>query len=116
MRELFTQTIALRVASTSETRMVLGDGFADLAPAHRIDRTMPGAGYVVGNEGVVERVRADYWADDLIREVAARYPAPPEPPTAEEAPGELVSAVPSEGHEAAAVHRRSPRTPRGVDG
>jgi S-DNA-T family DNA segregation ATPase FtsK/SpoIIIE len=116
MRELFTQTIALRVASTSETRMVLGDGFADLAPAHRIDRTMPGAGYVVGNDGVVERVRADYWSDDMIRAVASRYPAPPEPPTGDDAPGELVSAIASEIEEAPIARRRSPRTARGADG
>nr|WP_207207344.1 FtsK/SpoIIIE domain-containing protein [Xylanimonas protaetiae] len=110
MRELFTQTIALRVASTSETRMVLGDGYADLAPAHRIDRTMPGAGYVVGNDGVVERVRADFWSDDLIRLVASRYPAPPEPPTTTEntVPGELIT-LSSDNV------RRTPRTPRGGD-
>ncbi len=115
MRELFTQTIALRVASTSETRMVLGDGYADLAPAHRIDRTMPGAGYVVGNDGVVERVRADYWSDDMIRAVASRYLAPPEPPTAVDAVGELVSATASEVNEAPKSRRRSPRTARGAD-
>ncbi|MCL1871382.1 MAG: FtsK/SpoIIIE domain-containing protein [Promicromonosporaceae bacterium] len=114
MRELFTQTIALRVASTSETRMVLGDGYADLAPAHRIDRTMPGAGYVVGNDGVVDRVRADYWSDDLIRVVASRYPAPPEPPTtADDLPGELITLTPSST--APVTRRRTPRTPRGGD-
>ncbi|MBO9553212.1 FtsK/SpoIIIE domain-containing protein [Cellulomonas sp.] len=79
MRELFTQTIALRLASSAETRMVLGDGYGDLAPAHRIDRTMPGAGYVVRDDGAVERVRADFWPDDTIRLVAQRYTAAPEP-------------------------------------
>lgn len=92
MRELFTQTIALRLASTSETRMVLGDGYGDLAPAHRIDRTMPGAGFVVRNDGVVERVRADFWPDDLIYAVAAQYPPLPDPvPDDEEIVGEIVS-------------------------
>jgi S-DNA-T family DNA segregation ATPase FtsK/SpoIIIE len=88
MRELFTQTIALRLASASETRMVLGDGLAALAPAHKIERTMPGTGYVVADDGVVERVRADFWADDFIRMVAATYPVPPlaeEPATAKAA-------------------------------
>jgi S-DNA-T family DNA segregation ATPase FtsK/SpoIIIE len=114
MRELFTQTIALRLASTSETRMVLGDGYGDLAPAHRIDRTMPGAGYVVGNDGVVERVRADFWPDDVIRMVAERYPAPPQPVAADEngAPGELVSVAAPEASAPRAPRRRSPRTPR----
>lgn len=111
MRELFTQTIALRLASTSETRMVLGDGYGDVAPAHRIDRTTPGAGYVVRNDGAVERVRADFWADDMIRMVAERYPAPPEPAASDEdrAPGELVSmATP----EPSVPRRRAPRATR----
>ncbi|MEV8026822.1 FtsK/SpoIIIE domain-containing protein [Cellulosimicrobium funkei] len=114
MRELFTQTIALRLASSSETRMVLGDGYADLAPAHRIDRTMPGAGYAVGNDGAVERVRADFWSDDFIRLVASRFPAPSEPPPVEnDVPGKLLSLVPPD--DAVAPRRRSPRTPRGGD-
>ena len=113
MRELFTQTIALRVASTSETRMVLGDGYADLAPAHRIERTMPGAGYVVGNDGDVERVRADFWSDDLIRTVASLYPAPPEPPALVDValPADLVAAP---APDAGTPRRRSPRTLRAV--
>jgi S-DNA-T family DNA segregation ATPase FtsK/SpoIIIE len=80
MRDLFTQTIALRLASAAETRMVLGDGMATGAPAHHIAHTMPGSGYAVTDTGVVERVRADYWADDFIRMVAATYPAPPTTP------------------------------------
>lgn len=36
MRGLFTQTIALRLRSRDEVTMVLGDGMADAAPAHRI--------------------------------------------------------------------------------
>ncbi|GGI07529.1 FtsK/SpoIIIE domain-containing protein [Isoptericola cucumis] len=116
MRDLFTQTIALRLASAAETRMVLGDGMAALAPAHHITPTMPGAGYLVGDDGHIERVRADYWADDFIRMVAATYPAPPAPPVPTEsdtgspagdalqaeAPGETVGRAP----------RPRPRTPR----
>jgi len=114
MRDLFTQTIALRLASAAETRMVLGEGMAAVAPGHQIATTMPGAGYLVGDDGHVERVRADYWADDFIRMVAATYPAPPAPPlpaeaetdapeghdVQAEAPGEAVETAPS------------PRTPR----
>nr|WP_242496496.1 FtsK/SpoIIIE domain-containing protein [Xylanimonas protaetiae] len=84
MRDLFTQTVALRLASGAETRMVLGDGMAALAPAHHISQTMPGAGYAVTDDGVVARVRADYWADDFIRLVAGTYPAPPAPPLPDE--------------------------------
>ncbi|WP_159795428.1 FtsK/SpoIIIE domain-containing protein [Puerhibacterium puerhi] len=79
MRDLFTQTVALRLASGTETRMVLGDGMAALAPAHHVSQTMPGTGYAVTDDGTVSRVRADYWADDFIRMVAATYPAPPAP-------------------------------------
>lgn len=75
MRDLFTQTLALRLASAAETRMVLGDGMADLAPAHRIPPTMPGCGYLVADDGTVQRVRADWWPDELIRWCAAAFPA-----------------------------------------
>lgn len=114
MRELFTQTIALRLASSSETRMVLGDGYGDLAPAHHIDGTMPGAGYVVRDDGTVERVRADFWPDDVIRMVAEIYPAPPQPIDADEdrAPDELFSVASPDPDAHSAPRRRTPRTPR----
>ncbi|MGL5823856.1 MAG: hypothetical protein ACRCYU_03310 [Nocardioides sp.] len=71
MRNLFTQTIALRLRSDDETGMVLGDGMARRAPAHRIDPTLPGTGWIVEDTGAVDRVRADYWTDETIRAVAA---------------------------------------------
>lgn len=73
MRGLFTQTIALRLRSRDEVTMVLGDGMADTAPAHRISPDAPGTGYVVAADGHVIRVRADYWTDDQIRSTAKRY-------------------------------------------
>lgn len=73
MRGLFTQTVALRLRSSDETAMVLGDGMARLAPAHRIDPTRQGTGWVVEDSGAVDRVRADFWPDDLIRDVSTRY-------------------------------------------
>ncbi len=76
MRGLFTQTVALRLRSAEETRMVLGDGMAALAPAHRISPAAPGTGYVVGDDGTVDLVRADWWSDELVRQAAATYPAP----------------------------------------
>lgn len=75
MRGLFTQTVALRMQSRDEVAMVLGDGLADEAPAHRINPRQPGVGYVVDEDGSVLRVRADYWPDSLICEVAAKYQA-----------------------------------------
>jgi DNA segregation ATPase FtsK/SpoIIIE, S-DNA-T family len=73
MRGLFTQTVALRLRSRDEVAMVLGDGIADAAPAHRINPNEPGTGYVIAEDGSTMRVRADYWPDSLIRSVAEEY-------------------------------------------
>ena len=75
LRGLFTQTIALRLRSAEETRMVLGDGTAASAPAHRISPSMPGTAWVVDEDGSADRVRADWWSDQMVRQVAARHPA-----------------------------------------
>ena len=75
MRGLFTQTIALRLRSPEETRMVLGDGTAALAPAHRLSPSAPGSAWIVEEDGTLDRVRADYWPDQLVRHTAATYPA-----------------------------------------
>lgn len=73
MRGLFTQTIALRLRSRDEVTMVLGDGMADAAPAHRISPERPGTGYVIAEDGQVARVRSDFWSDDQIRSTARQY-------------------------------------------
>jgi DNA segregation ATPase FtsK/SpoIIIE, S-DNA-T family len=73
MRGLFTQTMALRLRSRDEVTMVLGDGMADTAPAHRISPDAPGTGYVIAEDGQVTRVRSDFWSDDQIRATAMRY-------------------------------------------
>ncbi|BAX96075.1 putative cell division FtsK/SpoIIIE protein [Mycobacteroides stephanolepidis] len=73
MRGLFTQTIALRLRSRDEVNMVLGDGMADKAPAHRIDPNKPGTGYVIAEDGGVMKVRAHYWTDDQIRSTTTQY-------------------------------------------
>lgn len=73
MRGLFTQTVALRLRSRDEVAMVLGDGLADAAPAHRINPNQPGTGYVIAEDGSTMRVRADFWTDSLIRSVAQEY-------------------------------------------
>ncbi len=75
MRGLFTQTIALRLRSADETRMVLGEGMAALAPAHRISAAAPGTAWVVEDDGTIDRVRADHWPDSLIRDIAGTYRA-----------------------------------------
>ncbi|GAA1262150.1 S-DNA-T family DNA segregation ATPase FtsK/SpoIIIE [Oryzihumus leptocrescens] len=76
LRGLFTQTIALRLRSAEETRMVLGDGMAAVAPAHRISPALPGTAWVVEEDGSTDRVRADWWSDQLVRQVAALHPSP----------------------------------------
>lgn len=73
MRGLFLQTVALRLRSSDETVMVLGDGMTQIAPAHRIPPTSPGTAWVVEDTGAADRVRADYWSDEMIRSVADRY-------------------------------------------
>ncbi len=72
MRGLFTQTIALRLRSRDEVTMVLGDGMADAAPAHRISPERPGTGYVIAEDGQVTKVRSDFWSDDQIRSTASQ--------------------------------------------
>jgi S-DNA-T family DNA segregation ATPase FtsK/SpoIIIE len=76
MRGLFTQTIALRLRSRDEVTMVLGDGMADAAPAHRISPDRPGTGYVIAEDGQVTKVRSDFWSDDQIRSTAKKYGSP----------------------------------------
>jgi S-DNA-T family DNA segregation ATPase FtsK/SpoIIIE len=81
---------------------------------------MPGTGYAVTDDGVVERVRADYWADDFIRMVAATYPAPLAAPLPEESAtvAPVVAEAPASVEpvpvtpESAAPRRRAPRKPR----
>lgn len=83
MRGLFTQTIALRLRTAEETSMVLGDGMAKLAPAHRINPSCPGTAWVVEDNGAVDRARAAYWPDEAIREAARLWGAPIHDQTAE---------------------------------
>ncbi|WP_169797330.1 FtsK/SpoIIIE domain-containing protein [Janibacter limosus] len=116
-RGLFTQTIALRLASADEVRMVLGQGMSDEAPAHRIPADMPGTGYLVTEEGSVARVRAHYWSDALIKATAAHFPAaerwiPPLDQIAAAGPVHHVQTTQIEGGEPSRPRERRPRSPR----
>ena len=104
MRSLFTQTVALRLRTADETRMVLGDGMAAHAPAHRISPAAQGTGWVVEDDGSVDRVRADYWPDPLIRHIAATYPAA--------APGGHRHVDRSSRHQKQGSAGRAPASPR----
>lgn len=77
-RGLFTQTVGLRLRDRMETAMVLGDGaVAAGALCHEISPDTPGVAYVLSeDQGIPERVRAGLITDDMIRDAAARYPAP----------------------------------------
>jgi DNA segregation ATPase FtsK/SpoIIIE, S-DNA-T family len=74
MRGLFTQTVALRLRSAEEVRMVLGEGMHAVAPAHDISIDAPGTAYMVNDDGTSDKIRAAYWPDNLIRQVANTYP------------------------------------------
>ena len=115
MRGLFTQTIALRLRSVDETRMVLGDGTASLAPAHRLSPNAPGSAWIVDDQGATDRVRADFWPDPLIREVARMYRAPHQVSqlvNSSVGPSLITAATePAQSSEPPASSRK-PRTPR----
>lgn len=133
MRGLFTQTVALRLRSREEVAMVLGEGMADKAPAHRISPDAPGMGYVIAEDGATVRVRADFWPDHLIRSTATRHATPVRealpavlsqadaPPSPISVKGSNFSSLfsPGAGQPAGRKPRqpRAPRTPRdGRDG
>lgn len=120
-RNLFTQTVALRLRSADETRMVLGDGMAVLAPAHKISPAAPGTGWVVQEDGTADRVRADWWQDDLVRKVAGAFCAPVVGTLHDTRGTDGMSAADTDVTKTATDHRdprpprkpRSPRKPRG---
>lgn len=77
IRNLFTQSIGLRLNGSEEAAMILShDAVRSGARCQDIPRTMPGVGYVLDETGQVTRVRAAYTSDDAIREAAQRWPAP----------------------------------------
>lgn len=76
-RHMFTQTIALRLREREEVAMVLSDGaVAAGALCHKIPRTTPGVGYALTEDGDVTRIRCAFVPDDMIRALAAHFPAP----------------------------------------
>lgn len=75
-RHLFHESMALRLREREEVVMVLNDGaVAAGAACHKIPRSTPGIGYVLDENGDVTRVRVGHVTDDMIRAVAARFPA-----------------------------------------
>ena len=81
MRHLFTQAIGLRLRDREEVAMVLGDGAVNAgAWCHRIPASLPGVGFVLGEDNRPVRVRAGYVSDTMIRTAAQRFPAPVQVP------------------------------------
>lgn len=112
MRGLFTQTVALRLRSADETAMVLGDGSSRLAPAHRISPAHPGTAWIVVDDGSLDRARADYWPDPLIRSVAARYATPVHVDVADVAMEEHSARVPRPGSDTTSDEAETSTPPR----
>ncbi|TDO62589.1 S-DNA-T family DNA segregation ATPase FtsK/SpoIIIE [Kribbella sp. VKM Ac-2571] len=74
-RDIFPDRIALRLGSSSQVDMVLGEGQRDLgAEADNIALSLPGVGFIkVENSPVPIRVRAAYVTDDEIKAMARDY-------------------------------------------
>ena len=98
--------------------MVLGDETTRVAPAHRILRSQQGTGWIQDEDGTFDKVRADYWPDKTIREVARRYPSPvyvelpSDQQTAEDGLPPATSPVVDATQEFSEPRARKPRTPR----
>ncbi|HET7477850.1 MAG TPA: FtsK/SpoIIIE domain-containing protein [Dermatophilaceae bacterium] len=76
MRHLFPQSFGLRLRDREEVAMVLSDGAVHAGAAcHKIPRSTPGVGYVLGEDNRPVRVRAGYVSDAMITTAAARFPA-----------------------------------------
>ncbi|MGL4744717.1 MAG: FtsK/SpoIIIE domain-containing protein [Dermatophilaceae bacterium] len=87
MRDMFPAALGLRLRSSAEVDMVFATEKAHrLAPCHHIDRSVPGTGYAVTEDGHLDKVRAHYATDDLIHHLNDTYATPhrlpdPEPAT-----------------------------------
>ncbi|MFD0740666.1 FtsK/SpoIIIE domain-containing protein [Phytohabitans flavus] len=81
LRDLFPTRIALGLTDRAQVDLVLGDGARDRgALADQIPLTSKGVGYVLlDGQPEPARVRFSYISDDLIRDMAATFPAPAEP-------------------------------------
>jgi S-DNA-T family DNA segregation ATPase FtsK/SpoIIIE len=81
LRDLFPTRIALRLNEADHVDLALGAGARNRgALADQIPPSAPGTGYVVlDHQPEPVRVRFGHVTDQLIRDLAATHPAPPEP-------------------------------------
>jgi len=104
-RHLFNQSYALRLREREEVVMVLSEGaVAAGAACHKIPHHTPGIGYVLTENGDLTRIRVAHVTDDMIRALAAHFPAPAQIPV-------IIPA--SDESQPAPRSPRKPRTPRG---
>ncbi|WUR59781.1 FtsK/SpoIIIE domain-containing protein [Micromonospora chokoriensis] len=80
VRDLFPTRIALGLTERGHVDLLLGDGARDRgALADQIPLSAKGVAYVLlDGQPEPARVRFSYLADDVIRDMAATFPAPPE--------------------------------------
>ncbi|MFE9204689.1 FtsK/SpoIIIE domain-containing protein [Micromonospora sp. NPDC007230] len=80
VRDFFPTRIALGLVEKGHVDLILGDGARDRgALADQIPRSAPGVGYVLlDGQPEPARVRFSFIPDDVIRDMAATFPAPPE--------------------------------------
>lgn len=89
MRHMFPQKVTLRLDEAAEVDMVLGEGARRRgAEAHHVDRSTPGVGFAVAEDGEVVRFRAAYVTDALIRLIAGSHSAPRQVPIVIPTPAE----------------------------
>lgn len=84
MRHMFPQKVSLRLDESAEVDMVLGEGARRRgAEAHHIDRSTPGVGFAIAEDGQVQRFRAAYVtdADPADRLHPSRTPSTANPDT-----------------------------------
>ncbi|MFI7551941.1 FtsK/SpoIIIE domain-containing protein [Micromonospora sediminimaris] len=80
VRDFFPTRIALGLTERAHVDLLLGDGARDRgALADQIPQSAKGVAYVLlDGQPEPARVRISYLPDDVIREMAATFPAPPE--------------------------------------
>jgi S-DNA-T family DNA segregation ATPase FtsK/SpoIIIE len=75
LRNKFVFRWALRCQRPTQVNIILGDGWDKDAPAHRIDATEKGVGYLLHEGAAPVRLQAFYLSDSDIRDIAKRAEA-----------------------------------------
>ncbi|WFE45689.1 FtsK/SpoIIIE domain-containing protein [Verrucosispora sp. WMMD1129] len=114
VRDFFPTRIALGLTERAHVDLLLGDGARDRgALADQIPQSAKGVAYVLlDGQPEPARVRFSYLPDDVIREMAATFPAPPEvQPEPDPAPAPVVVKPRTNGN-GNGRHTYRPSTPK----